>query len=127
MADELFTKERLADGKIICFRFISTGQEAAASWFYEAVELFKNWGDSAPLLMLVDLSQPDNQLSAEALKSARQASQTYPDVPGKSAILIDGDEPSHNIKGLVEHLLAGTRDRKMFSNEDEAVAWLLEP
>lgn len=127
MAEELFTREWLANGKVICFRFVSTGQEAAETWFGAAVSLFTAWDQSVPLLMLVDLSQPDNQLSAEALKSARKASQTYPDVPGKTALLIDGDEPSQNVKALVEHLLAGTRPRKLFSSEDEAIAWLLEP
>ena len=126
MADEVFVTEHLANGKIACYRFISTGAEASEAWFQEVVNLFNGWHSDEPLLLLIDLSKPDNQLSAEALKAGREASQTRPDVPGKTALLIDGDEPSQNVKALVEHVLAGTRERKIFSSEAEAVAWLLE-
>ncbi len=126
MADEVFVTEHLANGKIACYRFISTGAEASEVWFQEVVNLFNSWDSSEPLLLLIDLSKPDNQLSAEALKAGREASQTRPDVPGKTALLINSSEPSQNVKALVEHVLAGTRERKIFSSEAEAVAWLLE-
>lgn len=127
MPEAVFTKEWLADGRIVCFRFVSTGTEAAATWYDEVVTLFANWDRSRPLLMIIDLSKPDNSLSPEALRAARGASQTQPDVSGKTAILIDGSEPAHNVTGLVEHVLAGTRERKIFDSEAAAVAWLLEP
>ena len=126
MADEVYIKTSLGDGKIACYRFVSTGAEASEKWFHEVVNLFDTWDSDDPLLLLIDLSAPDNFLSAEALKAAREASQTRPDVPGKTALLIDGSEPSQNVKALVEHVLAGTRERKIFTSEDEAVAWLLE-
>ncbi len=125
MADEVFTKEWLADGKIACYRFISTGSEAAEKWLSEITALFTQWDHSKPLLLLIDLSMPNNALSPEALRVARQASQEQPNVPGKTALLIDGDESTHNVKALVQHVLAGTRERQLFSDEAAAVAWLL--
>ena len=126
MEDSFFKKEWMEDGRIIVYRFFSTGAEAAELWFKEITSLFDNWGDEGPLLLLIDLSQPDNRLSAEMLRSAREASQERPDVPGKTALVIDSSEPSQNVKVLVDRVLAETRERRIFSQETEAVAWLLE-
>ena len=102
MADEVFSKEWLAGGKIACYRFISTGSEAAEKWFTEIVDLFTGWDRSKPLLLLIDVSTPNNPLSPEALRAARQASQEQPNVAGKTALLIDGSESSHNVRALVD-------------------------
>lgn len=128
MSDEVFNKEWLEDGRIVCYRFHSTGSEAAEKWLGEIVQLFTTWDTSKPLLLMIDLSVPDNFLSPEALRAARQASQTDPDVPGKTAVLIDGTEASHNVKALLEHVLVGDRPRQLFDKtaEGEAVAWLLQ-
>jgi hypothetical protein len=126
MADEVFSKEWLADGQIACYRFLSTGSEAADKWFTEIVDLFTGWDHSKPLLLMIDLSTPNNALSPEAMRAARQASQEEPNVAGKTAVLIDGEGSSHNIRALLDHVLAGTRERQIFTDEAAAVAWLLE-
>lgn len=126
MAEDIFTREWLADSRIVCYRFISTGSEAAEKWYQEVVELFSQWDGSKPLLLLIDLRQPDNILSAEALQRAREASKRYPNVPGKTALLIDSASPAHNVSAMVEHVLVGSRPRELFTTEAEAVAWLLE-
>ena len=127
MPEEVYSKEMLADGRIVCFRFVSTGSEAAEKWYLELTDLFSNWDKRAPLLMLVDLSRENNLVSAEMMRTAREASHERPDVPGKTAVLIDGSEPSQNIKLLLDRGLAETRQRKIVASESEAVAWLLEP
>jgi hypothetical protein len=127
MSESVFTKEWLADGRIACYRFVSTGSEAADTWFSEIVSLFSSWDSSRPLLLLIDLSQPDNVLSPEAIRAAREASQTEPNILGKTALLIDSAAPAQNVNALVDHVLAGTRARKIFDSEAQAVAWLLEP
>ena len=126
MSDSVYTKEWLADGRIACYRFTSTGAEAAEKWYSEVVDLFTHWDRSQPLLLLIDLSEPDNMLSPEALRAAQAVSQISPDVAGKTALVIDSEEPAHNVTGLVEHVLEDTRERKIFGSEAEAVAWLLE-
>jgi hypothetical protein len=126
MADEVFRKEWLADGRIACYRFVSTGSESAEKWFSEIVDLFQSWDASKPLLLMIDLSEPDNALSPEAMRAAREASLAEPDVAGKTAILVDSSASTHNVSALVDHVLAGTRERRIFSQESEAVAWLLE-
>jgi hypothetical protein len=126
MAESVYTKEWLADGRIACYRFVSTGTEAAETWYSDIVDLFSNWDRSKPLLLLIDVSRPDNMLSPEALRAARDASHVNSDVGGKTALVIDSSEPAQNVSGLVDHVLASTRERKIFSSEADAVAWLLE-
>lgn len=127
MSDEVFIKEWLQDGRIICFRFKSTGSEAAEKWLREIMQLFATWDASKPLLLMLDIAEPDNFLSPEALRASRQASQIGPDVPGKTAVLIDDSEAAHNVKALVEHVLVGDRPRQIFDKaaEADAIAWLL--
>jgi hypothetical protein len=126
MAENVFTRETLADSRIVCYRFISTGSEAADIWYNEIVNLFSKWDADRPLLLIIDLSQPGNALSAEAIKRAREASTQYPNVPGKTALIIDPNATAFNVNAMVSHVLAGGRPREIFTNEPDAVAWLLE-
>ncbi len=126
MSEPVFTKVWLADGRIICYRFISTGEEAAGAWFSEVDDLFSNWDGSKPLLLLVDVSRCDNQLSSEALRIASNLSNIHPDLKGKTALVIESSKPAQNVYGVVDHVLADTRERKIFSSEVEAVTWLLQ-
>ena len=127
MSDDVYIKESLEDGKIICYRFVSTGSEAAELWYTEIVNLFSSWDNRDSLLLLVDLCEANNLLSAEMMKTAREASHERPDVPGKTAVLINMHNSAVNVKALLDHVLAETRPRRIFSQEDEAIAWLLEP
>jgi hypothetical protein len=126
MTDDVYIKESLVDGKIVSYSFVSTGSEAAEKWYTEIVNLFSSWDNRIPLLLLVDLCQANNLLSAEMMKTAREASRERPDVPGKTAVVVDSHESSLNVKALLDHVLAETRPRRLFSNHDEAIAWLLE-
>jgi hypothetical protein len=126
VGDEFFSKAWIEDGRIVVYRFASTGAEAAELWFKEITSLFDHWNDEKPLLLLIDLSEPDNQLSAEMLRSAREASKERPDVPGRTAVIIDSSEPTQNVKLLLDRVLAETRERKLFDKEADAIAWLLE-
>jgi hypothetical protein len=126
MADEAFSKELLADQRVTCYRLFNTGSEAADLWYQDVIALFSTWDASNPLLLLVDLSKTGNSLSAEAMRRSREASLQNPNVPGKSAMLIDPNATAYNVNALVEHVLAGQRKRDVFSDEAEAIAWLLQ-
>ena len=127
MPESVYTKELLADGRIVSYNFTSTGSEAADAWLTELTDLFSSWDNSKPLLLLVDLCGANNVLSAEMMRTSRTASFERPDVPGKTAVVVDSREPSQNVKALLNHALADTRERQMFTNQDDAVAWLLQP
>ncbi len=127
MAEEaVFIKEVIEDGRIVSYRFVSTGSEAAQKWLDDIESLFSSWNNAKPLLLLIDLCMANNLLSAEFMKSAREASGERPDVPGRTAVVIDSREPSQNVRMVLDRLLADTRERKLFTQETEAIAWLLE-
>jgi hypothetical protein len=126
MPENVVSKELLADGRIVCYRFASTGQEAAAKWYNEVTDLFLKWDSSKPLLLLLDLCAAGNLLSADMMRSARDASHQRTDVPGRTAVIVLGNQPSQNIKMLLDNALADTRERQIFDDEAKGVAWLLE-
>lgn len=124
MADGVVRRELIADGKIVCYRFESLGTEAADEWFEDITDLFEQWDDAEPLLVLLDLRAAEsNLLSPEGMLRARQVSQV--DQNGKSALIIDGEKPANNLMMFLEKALKSTRPREVFTTEAEAVAWLL--
>lgn len=128
MPDPLYEKELLADGRILSFRFSSTGAEAAETWFSEVTSIYDEWQAAhKPMLTLFDLSNSGAQLSPEALKHAHDISHMYPDAPGKTAFLVSGHDSTITLKAMMEHLLEKTRPAQLFTNRDEAIAWLLSP
>ena len=126
MPETVYTREWLADGRIVCYRFVSTGSEAAEAWLQDVTDLFFTWDKQKPLLLLVDLRRADNLMSAEMLKSIREAVQERPAVPGKTAVLVASQQPIQTVEILIERVPADKGDRKMFDQEAEAVAWLLQ-
>jgi hypothetical protein len=126
MPNNVVTKEYLADGRIVCFRFASTGQEAAELWDDEMSDLFSHWDIGTPLLLLIDLCKAGNALSADIMRTARDASQQRSDVPGKTAVIVLGNESSKGVQMLLERALADTRERKIFDHEADGINWLLE-
>ncbi len=120
-----YQRETLADGQVVCFRFASTGHATADQWFVDMHDLFETWDNNTPLLLLIDIHQPDNILSAQAMMRARQLAQFRPDVPGKTALLLDPGESAQNIELLIDKVLSPTRSRETFTDEAAALAWLL--
>jgi hypothetical protein len=126
MPDNIYSKESLADGRIVCYRFISTGQEAAEKWYADISDLIAHWDASKPLLLLLDLCEAGNKLSADMMFSARTASNERSDVVGKTAVIVLGTESSKGVRMLLDKALADTRERKVFEHEADGIAWLLE-
>jgi hypothetical protein len=126
MPEPIFRKERLADGRIVCYRFSSTGQEAAEKWYTDIADLIAGWDSSQPLLLLLDLRGAGNLLSADMMFSARAAASARNDVVGKTAVIVLGDKSSQGVQTLLDQALADTRERKLFDQEADGIAWLLE-
>ena len=127
MAEPLYEKELLADGRILYFRFQSAGAEAAETWFQDIIPIFDEWqSQQKPLLLLIDLQNSGTHLSPEALKHGREVAQMYP-IPGKNAFLIDVGDSTLLLKTMIDHLLGDKRASQIFTSKDEAIAWLLTP
>lgn len=124
MSNEIVRREMIADEKVVCYRFQSLGTEAAQEWFEDVVDLFEEWDDDDPLLLLLDLREAEsNLLSPEGMVKAKQVSQVHQS--GKTAVVIDPEKPANNLIMFLEKALKSTRPRQVFNTEAEAIAWLV--
>ena len=126
MSDDIFIKEWLADSRIVCFRFKTTGTEATDRWIADLVALMSQWDKEKSFLLLVDLTQAKNNLSPEAMQRSIEISNRYADIPGKVAFLIDPNATTYNVDAMVKHVLANTRTLQTFTREPDALEWLLK-
>ncbi|MCS7072160.1 MAG: hypothetical protein NZM00_11685 [Anaerolinea sp.] len=121
-----YTKEWLANGRIIACRFQQTDRATADAWFEDMRELFLSWNENRPLHLLLDLTKPGT-ISAQALTRGRQLSHVRPDLPGRTAILVGRSLATQVMKMIVRAGLGGeVRQRMLFGSEPVAIAWLLE-
>jgi hypothetical protein len=126
VADDIFIKEWLADSRIFCFRFTTTGTESTERWFADLVPMLSQWDKNKPFLLLLDLTKAKNNLSPEAMQRSIEISNRYGDIPGKVAFLIDPNATTYNVDAMVNHVLANTRPLQTFTSEPDAIEWLLE-
>ncbi len=126
MNNDILVKEWLADSRVVCYRFITTGTEATDRWFADLVAMLSGWDKNKSFLLLVDLTQAKNNLSPESMQRSIEISNRYADIPGKVAFLIDPTAKSYNLDAMVDHVLANTRPLETFTREPDAIAWLLE-
>jgi hypothetical protein len=115
------------DGKILCVRFISTGSETAEAWFKEGQALLSAWSPDKPLLMMYDMRHVRNLMSAEAIQTTQALARINKERTGKAAILLHDSAPAQNITATAKYAIPTNYSIKMFKDEPEAIAWLLEP
>jgi hypothetical protein len=125
--EETYRVEWLEDDKILCVRFMSTGSETAEKWFKEGQALLSSWPAEKPLLMMYDMRKVRNLMSAEAIQTTQALARINKDRTGKAAILLHETAPSQNIKATAKYTIPSNYTSKMFMDEPEAIAWLLEP
>ena len=126
MSQNLYRRDFLADGRIVCFRFSSSGSEAARLWYEEMTNMIHAWPEDKPLLLLLDLTQVHNQISADAVRTAREFWGTTSDRLGKTAFLVDSQAPTQILDAMLKFVIVNTNERQSFTDEAAAVAWLLE-
>lgn len=126
MREETYRVEWLADGKILCVRFFSTGSETAEAWGAEGQKLLSEWAPDKPLLMMFDMRHARNLMSAEAISTTQGLAQINKGRSGKAAILMHETAPSQNLRATATYKIPDNYVRQMFTDEDAAVAWLLE-
>jgi hypothetical protein len=125
--EETYKVEWLEDGKILCVRFYSTGSETAEAWGKEGQQLLSNWSPDKPLLMMFDMRNARNLMSAEAIQTTQELAQINKGRAGKAAILLHDTAPAQNITATARYKIPSNYLSKMFKEEPEAIAWLLQP
>jgi hypothetical protein len=117
----------IENGLILRYRFYDSSRATADAWFQDTVTLFRTWERHRPLLTLLDIRLQGAFITAQALMRARQATHLSPDVPGRTAVLIASPIAAQVISTLIRSGLAhgSTRQRLVFSDETNAIQWLL--
>ena len=124
---EYFRREWLADGRILCYRFVQTTKEAADAWYSDISAVLATWPEEHPLNTLLDIQASSRIIGRHALSRARQASFMRPSVSGRTAILVASPRLAQLISAALRSGLAPhTRDRKIFSDEPGTITWLLQ-
>ena len=123
-----YSRDWIQNGQILCFRFHDSNRETADAWFHDTVEVFRTWESKRPLLTLLDVRLQGRYIAAHALIRARQISNFTPDVPGRTAVLISSPVAAQVVSTLIRTGLGSSRSRQrlVFSNEKQAVDWLLD-
>ena len=115
----------LQDGKVLCYRLYSTGAATADEWFADMLSAYETWDRSDPIRILIDLRDPGNILSPEAMVRARELSHAFPEVGGRIALLLDPSTSDRNLTMFLEKALEDNqRERRPFTSETEALDWL---
>jgi hypothetical protein len=124
--EQTYKVEWLEDGKILCVRFYNTGSETAQAWYAEGAKILSTWPADKPILTMYDMRDARNFMSAEAIATTQELAQINKDRSGKAAILLHDTAPTHNIAATAKYKIPSNYASKMFTEEAQAVAWLLE-
>ncbi len=122
-----YTREWISGGKILCFRFNSLGGTTAEEWFAEMLVNYDTWRqNNQRVLVLLDMQNTGNLLSAEGMARARDLATKFSDLEGRIALLINANEDFKNLEMFVQRgLTAQARERQIFEAEQAAIDWLL--
>ncbi len=121
-----YDTEWLANGRVLAYRFHSLGGTTADEWYTEMMLKYETWSkEKRRVLILMDIRDPDNLLSAGAMQRSRQLGEKFKDLEGRFAVLVDPTENTKNITMFIEQGMAKDgRERQIFDSEEAALAWL---
>ncbi len=122
-----YAKDWISDGQILRYGFQETSRATADAWYADIAEVFRSLPEDQPLRLLIDVRMQGAIISAQALIRARQAAEMRPDVWGRTAMLIASPLAAQVISTVIRTGLANDgRQRLVFTDESQAIAWLLE-
>lgn len=121
-----FTREPLANGRVLAYRFLQVGREAADAWYDDVYAYIMAWPMEQRYCSLLDLRGKEHLISAQAYSRARQITHVRPELVGRVAFLIGRGLVAPIVNTLMRNALDGTtRERLMFTTEAIAISWLL--
>ena len=120
-----FTVERLAEGKIIAYRFTDIFRPTVDAWAESIRTEYGMW-EHPVLRTLLDLRPAGNIISPYAINSARPLAQLRPELRGRLAILINNRIAAQIMSAAIRANLNANRRRLLFADDQSAMAWLLE-
>lgn len=127
MTDAPFRKDWLQNHAIVCYRFNSLGNEASEAWYHDVIQTYRDWPQGEPLRLLADLRASGSLPSPDIVQRVREVSQqVFPDFEGKVAFLLGETQDAKLLSLYLDRALAASRQRSIFTDETQAVNWLLD-
>lgn len=120
-----FSHEWLADGQVCCYRLHRNERAVIDVWANELEAVLETWPVERPWRMLIDLREVKAVPSAYGLTRSRLLMRLRPDLPGRAAFLITDAFTTRLIHLTIQALPNRYRERRVFTDEAAAVAWLL--
>jgi hypothetical protein len=115
----------LAGGCVLCYRFTETTRTTVDAAVDDARAELLGWDAARPWRLLLDI-RDQAMVSAYGLHRGRELTRLRPDVGGKVAIVANNVLTAQIAAMALRGLPNERRRRLVFSNESEAVAWLLQ-
>lgn len=120
--------ETLDGGELVAFTFTNL-DVATVDYAIEALGDLMRRRDEAgrPLRVLLDLRQPDLVLTPYAREQAATFTRMRPRLRGRVALLVQpGTSIAHRIDRVLRSELYHYRERSLFFDREQALAWLRE-
>lgn len=115
----------LDQGRIVVFKTTNTSRKNVDAWARITEETARSWSENQPYLELHDMREA--LINSYAQYRANELTTLLSDIPGRAAVLIAkntvGDIMTR-ILNLVFNRGQHGRLRRVFTDYDEAVAWL---
>ena len=122
-----FVREWLRVEHVLCYRFYEMSPMGMDSLADDAAEVARTWSAYKPLPTLVDLRSVGLLTGAQVLLRIRQVAWLRPKLRGRTALVIGSPVAAQVASGVMRTTLPlGMRQRRVFADENEALAWLLE-
>lgn len=126
---EGLTIEGLHEDKLLVYTFSRVQREAIDAWYDSVAGLLRDWPRSTPFLMMVDVSATMLIPTPYGRKRTTELSQLYPDVWGRTALIVEKSLQGRVFRFLLDQLQRvskAKRERRAFTARAEAIAWLEE-
>jgi hypothetical protein len=116
----------LADARILCYRFTNMERVTVDAAALDIQAEMHAWEPSAPWRLLMDMQKENVVVSAYALHRARELTRLRSELTGKTALLTSNVLTAQIASMALRGISNKQRQRLVFSNEAEAVVWLLQ-
>jgi hypothetical protein len=121
-----YTKEWLADKRILCYRFNDLRPATVDTWATDLTLELENWPSNQTWRLILDIRLRGSIVSAYALRRSREIAVLRPDLNGRLAILVASKLAADIISMAIRTANNRYRQRSVFVNEALAIHWLLE-
>ncbi|MEO1287104.1 MAG: hypothetical protein AAFV93_05000 [Chloroflexota bacterium] len=127
MVTDTLKQYYLNDGQIIGYEPIGVRRETVNAWKENTLTMAQNWHTGQAYHEIHDMRQ--SSITPYARQKALELTQALGDIEGRAAVVIAPSQTGLVIQFFVNHVFNRFnthRERKVFTNFDDAVAWVRE-